>query len=847
MGEVYHARDPRLKRDVAIKVLPAEWAQDSERRMRFQREAELLATLNHPNIGAIYGLEESDGATGLVLELVEGPTLADRLKRGPLPLREALVIARQIADALDAAHERGVVHRDLKPENIKVRPDGAVKVLDFGLAKADVAPHGESWSTRADVGSRAGVLLGTPRYMSPEQAHGHTVDKRTDIWAFGCVLFEMLSGRPAFGGSTVAAVLAAVLEREPDWKSLPRTTPERISRLLRRCLQKDPRRRARDIGDVRVELGETPSRDRWLSPAWAVGASLVIVALGTLWVLRPTGGGVDPSLVEVRRLTNYGGSQSDGAISPDGRTFAFVSDHGDAPDIWLGQVAGGEPVRLTNDPLREAELAFTPDGDGIYFTRTEGNVPAIWQIPALGGQARKVIDGAYAVAPALDGRRLGYFVPAAIGREGMTLVVSGVDGSDRRELAAGVPGFPPLRPAWSYDGRAISYVTGGLFAARNLFVVDVETGRQRQLTAYQRPPEGTGQHVWLPGDRYIAASYLPYSRALPILDIGVFDTRSRSVQRVTAAASESFTASSLSRDGARLIATSTNTTREVWKIPLASQDPVVNGEGGVRLLDASVDAMWTFVSRDGRTLLYAGTASGTRNLWTMPLDGGERPRQITSVTGDAVAHPSLSPDGTKVAFVSFEGGTSDIWTQDVDGSDRRRLTADEASDSWPVWSPDGTRIVFTSARGAVVETRVMSSDGTANEKLVDGFFRGDWILHPDGEGTLIATTLGRNSTGVRLIDGEDGRVVWEREIPGMNFSLPLFSSDGLRISAPYRGADGRAGILVFDTATGDEDLVAMLPFDVVFRASWVDGDSALVVNRQQVATHIVLFDRFWNP
>jgi serine/threonine protein kinase len=228
MGEVHRARDPRLKRDIAIKVLPAEWAADTERRRRFQREAELLAALSHPNIGAIYGLEESDGISGLLLELVEGPTLADRLEHGPLAWRDAQRVAGQIADALDAAHERGIVHRDLKPDNIKVRDDGTVKVLDFGLAKASGVRPGDGGAESGHT--RTGAMLGTPRYMSPEQLHGESVDKRTDIWAFGCILYEMLVGRPAFGGSTVAAIAAAILTTEPEWDKLPSSTLARYRR-----------------------------------------------------------------------------------------------------------------------------------------------------------------------------------------------------------------------------------------------------------------------------------------------------------------------------------------------------------------------------------------------------------------------------------------------------------------------------------------------------------------------------------------------------------------------------------------------------------------------------------------
>ena len=285
MGEVYRARDPKLPRDVAIKVLSADFARDVDRITRLHREARTLATLTHPFIAQIHGLEDSSGTPALVLELVDGPTLADRLLSGPLPIREALEIGRQIAEAIEAAHEKNVIHRDLKPANVKVRPDGTVKVLDFGLAKAiegnvdaqDVEP------TRT-AGTEAGVVLGTAAYMSPEQARGQAVDRRTDVWAFGCVLFEMLTGRRAFEGDTVSDTLANVLTREPDWRLLPAETSPRVTRLIRRCLEKDLRRRLRDVGDIRIELEDlaVPSTDPEAKSAVPLHVSrrAVIGALG---------------------------------------------------------------------------------------------------------------------------------------------------------------------------------------------------------------------------------------------------------------------------------------------------------------------------------------------------------------------------------------------------------------------------------------------------------------------------------------------------------------------------------------------------------------------------------------
>jgi serine/threonine protein kinase len=374
MGEVYRARDPRLGRDVAIKVLPESFSRDRDRIARFEREARMLAALNCPGIAVIYGLEQVNGVIGLVLELVEGPTLAERIGGGALATAEALHVARQIVDAMDAAHEKGIVHRDLKPANIKITSDGIVKVLDFGLAKgadqsAASGSEGRDTPTVTAQGTEAGVILGTASYMSPEQARGRVVDKRADIWAFGCVLYEMLTGRLAFPGETTSDVIAGIITREPDWDALPAATPLHLRRLLARLLQKDPKQRVRDIADTRIDLEDAQAaRDdaaarrgtsRWRLVALLSLATLALtLGLGASWLAR-RGAVPSPSIggrTIVTQLTNYDGSETSAAIAPDGRSFAFVSKHGGTADIWLRQVSGGEPVRLTNDEAEESEL-----------------------------------------------------------------------------------------------------------------------------------------------------------------------------------------------------------------------------------------------------------------------------------------------------------------------------------------------------------------------------------------------------------------------------------------------------------------------------------------------------------
>ncbi len=373
MGEVYRACDTKLNREVALKVLPELFALDPDRVARFKREAQLLATLNHPNIAAIYGLEESNGAQALVLELVDGPTLADRIALGPIAVEEALTIARQLAEALEAAHEKGIIHRDLKPANIKIARDGAVKVLDFGLAKVwDGAPHSDlSRSPRltaTDIGER--TILGSPAYMSPEQARGQSLDGPTDIWSFGCVLYEMLTARAAFARDTITDTLAAVVEREPDWQALPAATPPSVRRLLKRCLEKEATRRLHDIGDARVDLDGALGTRRASGRPEYLAVGLLVVALlllaggvGLFYSAKPSAPVTSPS--EYTQITNFTDSAVAPSLSSDGRMVTFIRGGEfffSSGQIYVKLLPNGESVRLTNDAGRKFGPVFSPDG-----------------------------------------------------------------------------------------------------------------------------------------------------------------------------------------------------------------------------------------------------------------------------------------------------------------------------------------------------------------------------------------------------------------------------------------------------------------------------------------------------
>jgi len=427
MGEVYRARDSRLKREVALKVLPEELANDPERMARFEREAQLLASLNHPNIASIYGLEESSEIRAFVMELVEGPTLAERIARRPLPLREALSIARQIAEALEYAHDRGIIHRDLKPANIKLTGDDSVKVLDFGLAKAlspDLPSAGNSNVPTLTAGATAaGVILGTVSYMSPEQARGQAVDQRTDIWAFGCVLFEMVTGRVPFPGETTTDQLAAILTKEPDLDALRDSTPACIRTLIGRCLQKRTKARLQAIGDARIEIEEclagstepmaaspaeiVGTRERKSRITWraVIAAGLLLTASAALLGWRI---GEQPGVEWAADMINGPAASMGARISPDGRTLAFQALVDNLTQVAVSNPSTGNWTLLTHDRQHGFvnEITWAPDGSKLYYDRIVGVPAGIYSVPALGGAERLVLEHAGSPEALPDGSLL---------------------------------------------------------------------------------------------------------------------------------------------------------------------------------------------------------------------------------------------------------------------------------------------------------------------------------------------------------------------------------------------------------------------------------------------------------
>ncbi len=715
MGEVYRARDSKLGRDVALKILPQQFTTDADRVARFEREARLLASLNHPHIGAIYGFESSSNVLGLVLELVEGDTLGDRVCRGRLPLSEALAIAQQIADALDAAHRAGIVHRDLKPSNIKITPDGMVKVLDFGIAKAFAAEgSGQDLSqspTMTAGGTIAGTILGTAAYMSPEQARGQTIDKRTDMWAFGCVLFEMLTGSSAFVRGTLTDTIAAVVNAEPEWKSLRADTPDSIRRLLARCLQKDARRRLHDIADARIEIEDsmaTPAESApVLTPRRWSGLALSALSAGTATVLvlvflwaahgrfgKPVAEPL-PRDIRVVRLTDLPGLSESPASSPDGKSVAFTADMGGRRQVFVQLIAGGAPLQITRDTVDHECPRWSPDSSSMFYfsPAVPGTVQgSIWEIPALGGVPRRVINSVgCADVNSTDGR-LALF---RLAKEGIQLGTAPTDNSRFDVVAKFTPDAYCFYPRWSPDGKWIAFQRGDSIRF-DIFVVPATGGERHQLTHDNNMMSG---FAWLPDSTGIVYSSgrgetMPY---LPTLGLWQVALRDESVRRVTSG-EMSYDSPDISKSGAILVSR-LKLKSDIWKFPVDGL-PTENVRRAVRVTRQTGQVLTPTASPDDKEIAYLSDSGGHANLWIVNTKSGGL-RQITRERDPhvAVGVPVWSPDGRSIAFVSSRGNqglTFGVWLVDSDGSNLRNIANPGVG---PAWSTDG-RWVYYSTWGA---------------------------------------------------------------------------------------------------------------------------------------------------
>ena len=720
MGEVYRAHDGKLGRDVAIKLLPPEFARDHDRTARFQREARLLASINHPNIAAIHGLEESGGTQFLVLELVEGETLADRLKRGPIPVEESLKLALQIAEALEAAHEKGVIHRDLKPANIKITPEEKVKVLDFGLAKAFAGEQAEvnlsNSPTLSGTATQQGVILGTAAYMSPEQARGKAVDKRTDIWAFGCVLYEMLTGRAVFSGRDVSEILASVIRSEPDWGKVP----GRVLPLLRRCLQKDPGKRLRDIGDVKLEMedalsnpNETPvlpvtamgfrAKLQIIIPWISVAAILSLVIGGAaVWHFKPTEPGQVIRLVhempEDQQFTNQK-SWNFIAISPDGSQYAYSTTKG----LYLRSI-GEWDARCVSD-ANEITVApcFSPDGQWVGY----------WSM--IDNKLKKV----------------------------------SVNGGSPKPLCETNPSGQVLDISWSADDRIV-------YSLSEKGILSVSSSGGMPETLIPNETEMLFSPRLLPDGKtviYTIGSAPPYQIAAQSVN-----SNQRKVLLTAGDTALYLTTGYIvyALDYSLYAAPFDLNTLQAGKSVL-----VVDG-----LFRVEHQYMPQYSISHSGALLYvpraATTATSGRTLVWVDRHGNEEPIETQPyLFNDLKISPD--PDGTRVALAALVDGNEDIWILDLARNNAlRKLTIDKGSDITPLWSRDGQRIAFSSNRNGNASVYWKAADGTGKDEPVAGSAVSDRNTFPlswSGDGKTLV--LMENFTRAGVYDFGIGALAME--------------------------------------------------------------------------------------
>ena len=732
MGEVYRARDTRLGRDVAIKLLPRDWQSDPDRIGRLEREARVLAALNHPNIATIHGVEDANDTRALVLELVDGQTLAERLMRGALSVSEATAIARQIAEALDAAHEKGIVHRDLKPANIKITPAGSVKVLDFGLAKLAAGAGGALTQspTLTAGGTREGMIAGTAAYMSPEQARGQTVDKRTDIWAFGCVLYEMLTGRPVFARPTLTDTLAAVVEREPAWNALPPDTPPTTRHLLKRCLEKDPRRRLRDIGDAFADrVDESTPASRRTSRSLRLIAAIAVVAIAAAaWLFgtlrEPPAREAAPISLAMQPPVDHSVIGSP-AVSPDGTRIAFTAATPNAASaIWIRSLNQTNPEKLPG---------------------TEGGVRPFWSA---------------------DGRSVGFVVESRLRR---IEVASGVVQTICTCLRGDLTGaswnsdniilFTPMNRAPLYRVTA----TGGtpepvtsLDASRNenshrwpQFLPD---GRHFLFTARSDVTKNTGIYLgsldsqerqWVleaqSSGRYVPPGYLLFAKERTLL-AQPFDVSSRQLSGEPVSIAAGILHNTIGAGAAFSTSADGNVLAFVEPANVARQLRWVDRTGQASIVEA--DGPWDqlALAADGKTaaVVRADPTSGNRDIWLVDLAAGRAVRWTDHAANDWF--PTWSPDGRHLAFASDRLGASSIFRRPVEGSGVEELVVGAApleGNRFPSeWLPDGRIVFHQDNREAPQDLWTTSATPGGEGTTVlrrSSFVNGDGRFSPDGQ------------------------------------------------------------------------------------------------------------------
>ena len=787
MGEVYRARDTRLNRQVAVKVLPDSVARDRDTLARFEREAQAVAALSHPNILAIHDFANQDGVAFAVTELLQGETLRDVLSGGPLSLRKTVDFSRQICAGLAAAHAAGIVHRDLKPDNIFVTHDGRVKILDFGLAK----PSGrkdtvdETHSPTVSAYTEPGTVMGTVGYMSPEQVKALPVDHRSDIFSFGAVLYEMATGRRAFQRDTAAETMTAVLREDPPEPSeTGRRIPPALDRIVRHCLEKRPEQRFQSASDIGFAIEETSGAVPGTAAPARRGASRAAVfallgaaagVLAAFPLARWWGAPAETDPPRVHPLT-FSGRDNDPAASPDGKLVAFTSWRDGESRIWIKQLSGGGEAPLTSGPDRRPR--FSPDGGSLIFLRDVGATQTVYRVGLVGGEPRPLIEDVIEADWSPDGKKIGFFRPGKGSRPATRFGVFDVE-TGKETVRATLNEVEVYSARWSPDGRTIGFSEGNVnrnSSTWRLRQIDVATGRVTPLGPDRQGYalgglawSGDGRHLfYIQTDSIMGDIAGSESR---IFDLDRSSNRVRSVlwgdglAAINASAGEVSRCDVLSRG--RLVFARRLRRQNLREVPIGGAIAA-----GPRLLTEgnSIDRQPTY-SPDGKRILFSSNRSGNLDLWTMDLANGA----LRQVTDDRAQDwdPAFTPDGRQILWDSDRTGHLEVWIANLDGSSARQVTQDGVDAENPTETPDGQWILYWSGNP---------------EK------RGVWKIHPDGSGA--ARLLETDAVGTDV--SPDGRYVLFVEQDRMrlrnsvNFvETATGRSAGFTISTPFTvGAPG---------------------------------------------------------
>jgi len=814
MGEVYRAKDTRLDREVAIKVLPEHFAEDEERLRRFEREAKSLASLNHSNVAQIFGVDQVDDTCFLVLELVPGVTLEERLERGPLSTADTIDVCCQIAEGLEAAHEAGVIHRDLKPANVRLTPDGKVKVLDFGLAKPSGPGSGNESTTGSVLATEEGRLLGTPTYMAPEQARGRPIDRRVDVWAFGCVLFECLTAERAFAGETIPDVLATVLEKEPDWQKLPASTPPHVRELLRRCLAKDPRKRLRDVGDARLMLGEAgrdtastaPVPKRGVKPGLAVVCAVVV---GLLGFAAARFGGLATATNEPPRVTQltFSGEDHQPHVSPDERLIAFTSSRTGISQVWLRQIEGGGEQPLTEGP--DWRPRFAPDGESVVFIRSLNETYAAFRVPVVGGQPRKLIEDVTEVDWSPDGKTLAFLRGAVVAEAESGSLVGLLDVATGEErILRSFKGWELLGLSWSPDGTRLaltqSSIQGGAGGWLTL-IVDPVTGEvdEHDLSGPRGLVAGS---AWADSDALIMAISETAVTATPSPNPVVrYDLSSREFETLFWSTDLFPFRGSLNPTVQLSVVGESSLVFDTFRYTQALAEIDLPEQAGLGRELAPGDAIDRQPSYhpDGTRILFTSNRAGNVDLFSYEFET----RRLLQLTDDVGSDwdGAYTPDGKSILWGSDRAGNLEVWIADLDGSNARQITQDGVAAENPTMTRDGEWIVYSSGNQERVGIYKIRTDGTDAQQVVSGNYVQPEVS-PDGRYALYVSVDGaRLRNSVNVVELETARVMpfevhqdYDLRSPNVTYGRGRWLPDGSAIVFIGLDDQGYTGLFVQD-------------------------------------------------